>query len=225
MKVLITGTSSGIGRKTAIEFLKKGHMVLGVDKVPPHYSPCLEYDLFEYVVLDIRDRGEYKVLDEYLSDLDALVNNAGVQDDIDAIEVNLASVIDFTRYVVSRSENLSDIVNIASTSAHNGAEFPRYSASKGGLLAYTKYLAQALGPRGVRVNSLSPGGVYTPINKHIMDDDKLHSAVLKETLLGKWATAEEIAEWIYFLVCVNKSMTGQDIIIDNGELSKFNFIW
>jgi NAD(P)-dependent dehydrogenase (short-subunit alcohol dehydrogenase family) len=224
MKVLITGASSGIGRKAALEFLRKGHTVLGLDKNPPH-SSCLVYDSFNPIVLDVRDRNKYEVLDEMVYDLDALVNNAGVQDDIDAIEVNLTSVIDFTRYVVSRSENLSDIVNIASTSAHNGAEFPRYSASKGGLLAYTKYLAQALGTRGVRVNSLSPGGVYTPINKHIMDDDKLHSAVLKETLLGKWATAEEIAEWIYFLVCVNKSMTGQDIIIDNGELSKFNFIW
>lgn len=224
MNILITGTSSGIGRKAALEFLGKGHTVLGVDKTLPH-SSCLVYDSFNPIVLDIRDRNKYEVLDELVYGVDALVNNAGVQDDIDAIEVNLVSVIDFTRYVVSRSENLSDIVNIASTSAHNGAEFPRYSASKGGLLAYTKYLAQALGPRGVRVNSLSPGGVYTPINKHIMDDEKLHSAVLEETLLGKWATAEEIAEWIYFLVCVNKSMTGQDIIVDNGELSKFNFIW
>ena len=48
---------------------------------------------------------------------------------------------------------------------------------------------------------------------------------MAETLLKRWASAEEIAEWAYFVSVVNKSMTGQDIIIDNGELTKFNFIW
>ena len=63
------------------------------------------------------------------------------------------------------------------------------------------------------------------MNKHIIETPELWKAVMDETLLPKWATAEEIAEWIYFVAVVNKSMTAQDIIIDNGELSKFNFIW
>ena len=74
-------------------------------------------------------------------------------------------------------------------------------------------------------NSISPGGVITPANRHILEDEKLYRAVLDETLLGKWAEAEEIAELAYFLTAVNRSMTGEDLLIDNGEMLKSNFIW
>nr|DAE18931.1 MAG TPA: tropinone reductase [Siphoviridae sp. ctiOl67] len=63
------------------------------------------------------------------------------------------------------------------------------------------------------------------MNEHILKNEKLYQNVLNETLLRRWATAEEIAEWVYFITVINKSMTGQDIIIDNGELCKYNFIW
>ena len=58
-----------------------------------------------------------------------------------------------------------------------------------------------------------------------MEDDKLWNAVLDEALLHKWAEPEEIAEWAYFVTVVNKSMTGEDLLIDNGEKMNFNFIW
>ena len=78
---------------------------------------------------------------------------------------------------------------------------------------------------GATCNSLSPGGVMTDINRHIIDDERLWAAVMDESLLYKWAQPEEIAEWIYFVAVVNKSMTAQDILIDNGEQAKANFIW
>ena len=74
-------------------------------------------------------------------------------------------------------------------------------------------------------NSISAGGVITPLNTHIIENPKLWNAVLNETLLNKWATDEEIAEFVYFLSVINKSMTGQDLLIDNGEALKSNFIW
>jgi len=160
-----------------------------------------------------------------IEDTEILVNNAGVQlmcmDDID---INLKGMI----YVTQKyglQKNIKSIVNMASTSAHNGAEFPEYAASKGGVLAYTKNIAQSVAQWGATCNSISPGGVLTESNQHIISDSKLLEAVYNETLLGKWAAVEEIAEWIYFMSVINKSMTGQDIIIDNGELAKFNFIW
>lgn len=74
-------------------------------------------------------------------------------------------------------------------------------------------------------NSLSPGGVTTELNAHVMNDPKLWAEIMNETLIPKWASAEEIAEWAYFVTVINKSMTAQDILIDNGEAAKSNFVW
>ena len=72
---------------------------------------------------------------------------------------------------------------------------------------------------------MSPGGVITPLNRHILESKDLYRKVLDETLLNKWATAGEIADFVYFVGVVNKSMTGEDVFIDNGEKLKSNFIW
>ena len=58
-----------------------------------------------------------------------------------------------------------------------------------------------------------------------LEDEKLYQAVLNETMLNKWASPEEIADLAYYLTVINKSMTGQDLLIDNGEALKANFIW
>ena len=114
---------------------------------------------------------------------------------------------------------------MASASASTGAEFPEYVASKGGMVAYMKNVALRIAQYGATSNSISAGGVMTSLNQHIMDDDNLWNAVLNETLLNKWASAQEIADLTYFLTVNNKSITGQDILIDNGEALKSNFIW
>ena len=68
-----------------------------------------------------------------------------------------------------------------------------------------KNRALTLAARGITVNSLSPGGVVTPANRHILDSEELYAAVKAETLLGKWAAPEEIAEFAYFMTVVNRS--------------------
>ena len=88
-----------------------------------------------------------------------------------------------------------------------------------------KYVAQEVAKYNATANSISPGGVITDLNKHILEDKKLYEAVLNETLLNRWAEPEEIAELTYYLAITNKSITGQDILIDNGEFLKSNFIW
>ena len=98
-------------------------------------------------------------------------------------------------------------------------------AAKAGLVGYMKNRALNLAERGVTVNSISPGGVVTPANRHILESGELYAAVKAETLLGKWAAPEEIAEFAYFLTAVNRSMTGEDLLIDNGEMLRSNFIW
>ena len=88
-----------------------------------------------------------------------------------------------------------------------------------------KNVALRISKYGATANSISPGGVITPLNKHILESEELYSQVLNETLLNKWATAEEIADFAYFVSVINKSMTGEDIFIDKGEKLKSNFIW
>lgn len=214
MKVLITGTSKGIGKATAELFIARGHNVIGIDKE-------------EIAIYHSRYTHHRYNVDMFLPEInnvEILINNAGVQNTGHDIQTNLVSLIKVTeKYGIQ--PHIKSIVNIASTSAHNGAEFPEYCASKGGVLAYTKNVALRVAKYNATCNSISPGGVTTEMNQHIIESPKLWKAVMEESLLPKWASAEEIAEWIYFVAVVNKSMTGQDIIIDNGETSKANFIW
>ena len=65
----------------------------------------------------------------------------------------------------------------------------------------------------------------TSSNAHIINDPVLYAAVKKETLLGKWAEPEEVAELAYYLTAINRSVTGEDILMDNGEMLRSNFIW
>lgn len=218
MNVLITGSSRGIGRATALKFLEEGHKVFGIDVVPP-MSPLSNKNNYTHHICDI-SKGNLPDVEN----IDILINNAGVQDDETAIDVNLKGLIAVTEKY-GLQENIKSILMNASVSAHNGSEFPRYAASKGGVLAYTKYVAREVAKYGATCNSLSLGGVTTSLNNPIINDEKLYKAVLDETLLKKWATPEECAEWIYFMTVVNKSMTAQDVLIDNGEVMNQKFIW
>ena len=215
MKILISGTSKGIGKAIAEKFLSCNHIVVGMDILPT----SIHHQNYTHIVHDIRDDNLPPI-----EDVNVIIANAGVFDEEDAISVNLEGTINFVESYFLE-ENVKSILFIASSSARNGAEFPRYSASKGGLLAYMKYLANRLAPLGIVVNSLSPGGVMTASNDNIITDKKKYEAVLNETLTHKWAQTEEIAEWSYFLTMINKSVIGEDILIDNGEMLKSNFIW
>lgn len=214
MKVLITGTSSGIGKAIAELFLKRGHTVVGLDILE---SSIIDEQYTHYQT-DITQ--ELPVVEN----VEILINNAGVQNSGRDIDVNLKGTIRVTeKYAFN--DSIKSILFIASSSARTGSEFPEYSASKGGMVAYMKNIALRIAKYGATSNSLSPGGVTTKLNERVMNDPKLWNEIMNETLLPKWASAEEIAEWAYFVTVVNKSMTAQDILIDNGEEAKANFVW
>ncbi len=78
---------------------------------------------------------------------------------------------------------------------------------------------------GATCNSLSPGGVLTSSNERVMNDPALWAQIMEVTPLRKWATEEEIAEFAYFLTVINRSMTAQDILVDNGEANNYKFVW
>lgn len=214
MKVLITGTTRGIGKSIALKFLENNHDVIGFDILPS----SITNKRYTHYVIDI-----YNSELPEINDIDILINNAGVQNQND-IDVNLKGTIRITeKYGIT--PNIKSILFNASASAQTGSEFPMYVASKGGVVAYMKNVAQRIAKYNACSNSLSPGGVISELNDHIINDKTLYNDVLNETLLHKWASTEEIAEWAYFITVINKSMTAQDLLIDNGEAAKFNFIW
>ena len=216
MKVLVTGTSGGIGSAIAEMFIGGGHDVIGMDINPP----VLEHPNYTHIMHDICDEDYPEI-----NGIEVLVNCAGVQTMTSYdIAVNLTATIALTEFYAFQ-ENIKAVVNIASSSGLTGSEFPHYAASKGGIVAYTKNLALRLAKYGACVNSLCPGGVITELNSHILESKELYEAVLNESLLHKWSDPAEIAQWVYFLACINKSMTGENLLIDNGEDLKANFIW
>ncbi|MBQ7146192.1 MAG: SDR family oxidoreductase [Lachnospiraceae bacterium] len=214
MICLITGTARGIGRAIAEKFLQEGHRVYGIDLRPE--GP--DHPLYTHLRQDVRE-----ALPD-LPDPEILISCAGSLEEEEALSVNLEAAIAFTEHFET-SPVLRSVLYIASASARNGAEFPRYVASKAGLVGYMKNRALKLAERGITVNSISPGGVITAANQHILESESLYAAVKAETLLGKWAEPEEVAELAYYLTVINRSVTGEDILMDNGEMLKANFIW
>ncbi len=215
MKVLITGTSQGIGKAIVELFLQNGHEVFGMDIKPSSVSN----KNYTHFVCDVRDRQNYP----NISGVQILINNAGVQNQND-IEVNLKALIEITeRYGIQK--DIKSVLNIGSASGHTGSEFPEYCASKGGVIAYTKNVAMRIAKYGATCNSLDPGGVLTPLNECVINDKDLWAQIMNETPLKRWATPEEIAKWAYFLTVENGFCTGQSIIVDGGECINYHFVW
>lgn len=221
MNILITGTSKGIGQATALKFLKTGDTVIGMDK---EKAPKLLTNYRNFIEVNV-DVSEKEKLPDLNYPIDILINNAGEQGGEDDIKNNLYSAIYVTeKYGIQK--NIKAILFNASVSAHTGFEFPEYVASKGGLLPYMKNVACRVAKYGATCNSISCGGVLTELNKPVIDDKELWDKIMAVTPLKRWATPEEIAEWIYFITVNNKFMSGQDIIIDGGEKDLNNtFIW
>ena len=215
MKVLVTGTTQGIGKAIAQMFLQKGHHVVGIDR----QCASIVHKNYIHHQVDVRD---YQNLPQ-IDGVEILINNAGTQNEAD-IDINLKALVHITeKYGVQSA--IKSILNIGSASAHTGSEFPEYVASKGGVMSYTKNVAQRVAKFGATCNSLDPGGVLTPLNDCVVNDAELWAQIMDQTPLKRWATAEEIAEWAYFLTVTNKFATGQNILVDGGESINYHFVW
>ncbi len=216
MRVLVTGSSGGIGKAICEKYIENGHEVVGFD-IKESKIESKNYTHFVQNVCNCLPE---------MKPFDIIINCAGIQHegyDEDDVDINLKGTMRVTEKYIT--ENIKSVVFIASSSATTGAEFPAYAASKGGMIAYMKNVALRIAKYGATANSISPGGVITKLNSHIIDDENMYKEVLNETLLNKWMMPEEVADFVYFVSVVNKSMTGEDIFVDNGEKLKSNFIW
>lgn len=229
MNVLITGSSRGIGRATALKFLKEGHFVFGIDLLEDSINvrnvENIENNVknYKHFVADISKK---ELLPE-IKNVEILINNAGIQRGTEEdIKTNLLGTMNVTeKYGFTKS--IKSVLFNASVSAITGNEFAFYVASKAGINGYMKNCAIRLANEfKATCNSLCFGGVLTELNKSVMENPMLWEKIMSVTPLKRWMSAEEAAEWCYFMTVTNKFCTGQAIEISGGERNCADlFVW
>jgi 3-oxoacyl-[acyl-carrier protein] reductase len=181
------------------------------------------------VQADVSDPEQAKRLVEEAGDLEILVNNAGLTRDgvivrmpdadwTDVISTNLGGVF-YTCRAATRGmmkRRRGSIVNIASiVGLHGNPGQTNYSASKAGIIGFTKALARELGVRGVRANVVAPGYIDTRLTQVIADDMK--DVMLASTPLGRFGEPEDVAGAVRFLCSDEASfITGEVLLVDGG---------
>ena len=142
------------------------------------------------------------------------------------INVNLIGTMNVTEKYAFTSSIKSVLFN-SSVSSLTGNEFPHYVASKAGVTGYMKNCAIRLANLyKATCNALCLGGVLTDLNECVIKNEKLWNKIMDVTPLKRWATAEEAAEWCYFMTVTNKFCTGQAIDISGGERNAMDlFVW
>jgi meso-butanediol dehydrogenase / (S,S)-butanediol dehydrogenase / diacetyl reductase len=248
---LVTGAGSGIGRATALRLANEGAKVILVgrtkqklDETADEINKKSRIPLAEVFAADCTDAEDVAELAEYVEhyygDLHVLVNNAGgsrnsrllemsEQEWDDVQDVNLKSVFLVSKALgkimvdgAKRQGHNRAIVNVASLSGHQaGAEIPHYSAAKAGVINLTRSLALELATYDIRVNSVSPGFIETPLTERGLKNDRFVRAIQKNTALQRVGNPEEIASVIAFAASSDASyMTGSDLLVDGGWLIK-----
>jgi len=238
--VLITGASRGIGKAIAFKFAKKGYNVVinclhSEDRLAQVKKELEAYQVSCLSCMgDMGDMDQCQALFEQVrkqfGTLDVLVNNAGIsyigllQDmSTDAwdriVRTNLTSVFNCCKLAIPGmvEKKQGKIINISSVWGISGASCEvAYSATKGGINAFTKALAKQLAPSNIQVNAVACGAIDTEMNQ-FLEEDELIDLIdgIPAERLGK---AEEVADLVYHLGYKNSYLTGQVIGLDGGWL-------
>jgi len=227
---LVTGGSRGIGRAIAVELAQAGaSVVLGYRSGAEEAEEVAQETGGRAIQADVSDADEARRLVEEAGDLDVLVNNAGVTRDgliarmpdddwRTVLETNLSGVF-YTCRAVARAmmrRRSGSIVNVSSiVGLHGNPGQTNYSASKAGIIGFTKALARELGSRGVRANVVAPGYVDTRLTDVLPDE--LKQAMLANTPLGRFGDPADVARAVRFLSSDAAAfITGEVLLVDGG---------
>lgn len=237
--VLITGASRGIGKAIAHQFAKAGYsIVINCSKSADDLNALKQEleNLYHIPVLaSVGNVGDYNYVIQIFAEIktqfggvDILVNNAGisyiglltdmdVEDWHNLMNINLSSAFYTSKlaipYMLSKKEG--KIINISSVWGNVGASCEvAYSASKGGLNAFTKALAKELAPSNIQVNAIACGCIDTAMNQCFSSEER--QLLQDEIPAGRFGTPEEVAALVYTLATDCNYMTGQILTLDGG---------
>lgn len=240
---LITGGDSGIGRAVAVAFAKEGAKIaisyLCEEGDALETKACVEQYGAKCMLYpgDIRDEEYCKTLIRcVVSDfgkIDILINNAGVQfpqPSIDVIskkqlyltyEVNVFPLFYLTKEALCFMKEGSTIVNTASVVAYEGnVQLIDYSSSKGAVVSFTRALSQTLTKRGIRVNAVAPGPIWTPLIVSSFSQDYV-TTFGQETPMGRAGQPFELAPTYVYLASRDSTyVTGQVLHVNGGTMTE-----
>ena len=237
---LITGATRGIGKEIAIRLAKEGYDVAinyrTMNEEVENLKSQIENDFGVKVSLVQGDVSNFEDAEkmvkqtvEELGKIDALVNNAGItkdgllmrmskEDFEKVIDINLVGTFNVTRNVIPLmiKQKSGRVINISSVVGVTGnAGQTNYSASKAGIIGFTKSLAREVASRNILVNAVAPGFIATDMTSVLNDNQK--EAINAQIPLKRMGTAEDVANLVKFLASDDASyITGQVLHVDGG---------
>lgn len=231
---IITGGASGMGAAMAKLFAEEGATVIAADINEDNLKKVAEHENVEGIRLDITsdedwDKAVKTVVDKY-GRIDILINNAGITSNKHPDEVTekdwtlLHKINSFGPFLgikhvgkQMKEAGKGSIVNTSSYTAIIGSGFNPYSASKGSLRAIARAAAVDLGPHNVRVNTVFPGVIETPMTANLQEYKTAMDQLIQATPMKRLGQPEEVAKAILFLASDEASyITGGELVIDGG---------
>jgi len=234
---LITGAGRGIGMGASIALAESGANVTLVSRTEKELKELTEHIKSlgfkaNYEILDVNDENAISKLIEKSNAFDILINNAGTNkpaklidtniNDFDHVmSLNVRSVINLTKHVVKKmlDNNIKgSIINVSSQMGHvGGPNRTTYCASKFAIEGFTKALAIELGPNQIRVNTVCPTFIQTPMTEPFLKDDEFKKTTIGMIPLGRLGEVKDIMGPFVFLASEASSlMTGSSVLVDGG---------
>lgn len=231
---IVTGGASGIGAGIVDVFTREGAIVIAADINEEALQEVRKKENVHAMVLDVASDEDWESVTKEVLDqcgkIDILVNNAGITSEKPYQDINIDDWQDMLaingfgpfagiKHIapVMAKEGTGSIVNISSYTAQIGQGFNHYSASKGAIRALSRAAATTFGRQGVRVNTLFPGIIETPMTQNLSASKELLTQLVRATPLERLGQPEDIANAVLFLASEESSyITGAELTIDGG---------